>query len=481
MMRICKNCGCYYWDLDYETRRNHRFIYIDKYDAWFCCNECLRRYENALNEKLRRQQEKIEHERAWNAERESFKEKHNRKIQEQQEELKIVREQSINIEGFLFSPDRKTLIQCPKLTRDYTVPEGVIEIFAEAFKGCERLEKVILPQGLKIIGREAFANCTALKSIEFSEGLEEIGELTFYNCKSLTSLTFPASLKLIDGRKEADYAASINMEVISYYYGAFIGCDNLEEVTISGKETIIGDYAFWKCRNLQKLNGTGKVVGNYAFSDCYKLTNVIFSDSTEEILDEAFARTAINGPVDLPAIKVIGETAFRLCPLTSINIGKEIAEIRDKAFAYCGKLEDTEDDPDSGTYSCDSDLVLDFGYDGEKPCGKGCLQNIHFPETVKEIKSNWFEDSGVKSLTISASVESFEIDNRIIKTIYIENGVPSGELRDQLSQYDVVVKQAGTNKVIIEGKYIPPVSKESESKSDSGGKGFLGLFGKKKR
>lgn len=85
MMRICKNCGCYYWDLDYETRRNHRFIYIDKYDAWFCCNECLRRYENALNEKLRRQQEEIEHERAWNAERESFKEKHNRKIQEQQE------------------------------------------------------------------------------------------------------------------------------------------------------------------------------------------------------------------------------------------------------------------------------------------------------------------------------------------------------------------------------------------------------------
>ena len=208
---------------------------------------------------------------------------------------------------------------------------------------------------------------------------------------------------------------------------------------------------------------------------------VIFSDSTEEILDEAFARTAINGPVDLPAIKVIGETAFRLCPLTSINIGKEIAEIRDKAFAYCGKLEDTEDDPDSGTYSCDSDLVLDFGYDGEKPCGKGCLQNIHFPETVKEIKSNWFEDSGIKSLTISASVDSFEIDNRIIKTIYIENGEPSGELRDQLSQYDVVVKQAGTNKVIIEGKYIPPVSKESESKSDSGGKGFLGLFGKKKR
>lgn len=84
-------------------------------------------------------------------------------------------------------------------------------------------------------------------------------------------------------------------------------------------------------------------------------------------------------------------------------------------------------------------------------------------------------------MTISASVESFEIDNRIIKTIYIENGVPSGELRDQLSQYDVVVKRAETNKVIIEGKYIPPVSKEDESKSDSGGRGFLGLFGKKKR
>lgn len=523
MDKICGFCGASYFDLPYDVRRAQNWEFNLEHNCWFCSLQCKTKY--VYN--YRQEQISEAYDARCEADRKAFDDKHNKKIESQQRELDLVKEQSINIDGFLYSPDRTTLIQCPKLTRNYTVPEGVIEIFAEAFSGCDRLEKVILPQGLKIIGREAFANCTNLKSIEISDGLEEIGELAFFNCKALTSITFPASLKLIQGGKEADYLPGGNldlkaraamsypdrhreiiknmglqtfeealrnitedhsekgMEIRAYYYGAFIGCDNLEEVTISGKETIIGDFAFWKCSNLQKLNGTGKVIGNYAFSDCSSLTNVIFSDSTEEILDEAFARTAINGPVDLPAIKVIGETAFRLCPLTSVVIGKEIDEIRDKAFAYCGKLADTEDDPDSGMYSSDLDsglgLYLDFGGDGEKPYGKGCLQNIHFPETVKEIQSNWFEDSGVKSLTISASVESFEIDNRIIKTIYIENGEPSRELLDQLSQYDVVVKRAETNKVIIEGKYISPVSKENESKSDSGGRGFLGLFGKKKR
>ncbi|HEM5209006.1 TPA: leucine-rich repeat protein [Streptococcus suis] len=99
---------------------------------------------------------------------------------------------------------------------EFTVPEGITEIGANAFSENGNLTTIILPSTLRTIGANAFAN-TSLKRIvlppgmkripdgllqgtkveEFviPEGVEEIGDQAFANNTSLKSVVLPSSLK----------------------------------------------------------------------------------------------------------------------------------------------------------------------------------------------------------------------------------------------------------------------------------------------
>lgn len=88
------------------------------------------------------------------------------------------------------------------------IPQGISDIAAWAFDGCEELVEVIIPHSVKKIGEFAFADCNGLKEIIIPESVDFVNYCTFSGCEELTKLVLPSSLTFIGAN-------------------AFGGCDNL--------------------------------------------------------------------------------------------------------------------------------------------------------------------------------------------------------------------------------------------------------------
>ena len=118
----------------------------------------------------------------------------------------------------VYSEDYKKLVDATALKdKYYEIDERVEEICKEAFKGCDKLEEIVMPKKLKKIDSEAFQGCS-----------------------SLTKLTLPNS-------------------VMSIGRSAFGGCSGLTELTLPNSITSIGDYAFAYCSDLSKITSLAEI------------------------------------------------------------------------------------------------------------------------------------------------------------------------------------------------------------------------------
>ncbi len=77
-----------------------------------------------------------------------------------------------------------------------SVPDTVKQIGAEAFRGSEGIEKVVLPDSVKVIGEGAFEDCGSLKEIEGGEQVQEIRDRAFAGCP-IATVHVPASVEKI--------------------------------------------------------------------------------------------------------------------------------------------------------------------------------------------------------------------------------------------------------------------------------------------
>ena len=71
--------------------------------------------------------------------------------------------------GVNYSADLATLIRCDNpqgVKETYIIPNGVITIAKEAFKGCNNISKIVIPSSVITIGASAFSGCSKLESIE---------------------------------------------------------------------------------------------------------------------------------------------------------------------------------------------------------------------------------------------------------------------------------------------------------------------------
>lgn len=101
------------------------------------------------------------------------------------------------IDGIIYTKDRKTLVACSMSKKHVKVLDGTEVISINAFTKCN-IEEVILPDSVKRIGEKAFANCEMLKNVKFGNGLKVIGRSAFAWCHSLKHIDFPPSLECID-------------------------------------------------------------------------------------------------------------------------------------------------------------------------------------------------------------------------------------------------------------------------------------------
>ena len=104
-----------------------------------------------------------------------------------------------DIDGVLFSKDKKTLIQYPigKTAASYTIPNSVASIGDCAFMDCSSLTSVTIPNSVTSIGGYAFLGCSSLTSITIPNSVTSIGWYAFFGCSSLASVTIGNSVTSI--------------------------------------------------------------------------------------------------------------------------------------------------------------------------------------------------------------------------------------------------------------------------------------------
>ena len=148
-------------------------------------------------------------------------------------------------------------------------------IMVATFKNCTALTEVEIPEGVTEIWPDAFYGCKSLKTVKFPDGLREIESYAFAHCESLESVEFPDSLYMLAS-------------------GSFSECLSLESVTIPGGVRDVGIAAFSECsrlRTVRILEGVEEVSG-MAFDWCPSLEEMYFPGSLECFEDDEMYETA---------------------------------------------------------------------------------------------------------------------------------------------------------------------------------------------
>lgn len=93
--------------------------------------------------------------------------------------------------GVLFNKSRTLLIQYPAgRAGSYTVPDGVTDIAASAFRACNGLTALAISAGVADIQPLAFQRCTNLVRVTIAASVTNIGYWAFLDCASLAGAFF---------------------------------------------------------------------------------------------------------------------------------------------------------------------------------------------------------------------------------------------------------------------------------------------------
>ncbi|MCL2245371.1 MAG: leucine-rich repeat domain-containing protein [Treponema sp.] len=285
--------------------------------------------------------------------------------------------------GVLFNKDKTILVRYlfAKQGSEYSVPEGVKQIWNGAFYYCRGLRKITLPSSLTIIGNDAFQFCYYLGIINIPDGVTSIGRRAFQNCERLYDIKIPASVNSIGFRAFSGCVMIVNFSVdeknreyvsvegvlfnkektvlIQYpvrkaddFYMIPFGVREISAGAFSNSRmslirmpptvTVIGEFAFSECRNITSMSIPPTVIdiGMYAFNMCRGLTSISIPPSVTSIGRSAFSEC--RGLINIilhEGLLSIGEMAFSWCTsLSSIVIPKSVIIIGDYAFTYCSDL-----------------------------------------------------------------------------------------------------------------------------------------------
>lgn len=243
---------------------------------------------------------------------------------------------AVHMEPSITSIYDRAFSNCSNLT-EVTIPEGVTSIGNSAFYGCLNLPELTLPQSLRTIGKSAFSDCDALTQMVIPEGVTEILLDTFAGCYRLASVTVPSTVTEID-------------------QCAFLSCPSLKSFIFPEGIGIVEFELFMNCYTLESVSIPSSVcvIKACAFQDCDRLGEVTIPDCVFSIGDYAFYKSGLTalrvgpgGEVDrtlgsntIPAIPDgIGRYSFSSCSyLEEVEIGPEINEIGEYAFAYSSNL-----------------------------------------------------------------------------------------------------------------------------------------------
>lgn len=86
-----------------------------------------------------------------------------------------------------------------KNLKKVTFREGLINIGASTFSGCESIDSIVCPSTLRMIDNSGFQDCKSLKKVQLNEGLVSINANAFRKCSNLTDIVLPSTLENCKG------------------------------------------------------------------------------------------------------------------------------------------------------------------------------------------------------------------------------------------------------------------------------------------
>ena len=224
------------------------------------------------------------------------------------------------------------------------IPEGVVEIQAQAYEKLGLLTAVSFPSTLKKIGEKAFAG-TLLTALDIPGNVEEIGMQAFSYCRSLTRLDLYDGLRFIGTQAfegcpiqtvfipaTVESLGSDSFLAISTYQGSI---RQKFQVDSANQHVFVDGIALYQ----QKVDGLYLVKAYHEdlrsqLGEEKEPMSYSVAQGTTHISPHAFARCNNMTAIELPdSLCVIDDMAFWDCSkLTTIHIPPKCTKVSPKAF-----------------------------------------------------------------------------------------------------------------------------------------------------
>lgn len=177
---------------------------------------------------------------------------------------------------------------CTNLKR-VRISDSVKDIGDYAFDNCVNLENIIIPDSVKKIGVCAFRNCEAIKNVTIGKNITSIGTSAFENCKKIEKTNYTGTIdqwaEIIFSGYSNDYSSNPTFFSKDLYINNLL----VTEINLT-TATKINDYAFSKCKSLEKvtIGNSVKSIGKSAFSGCENIKSITVAESVMSIGEYAF-------------------------------------------------------------------------------------------------------------------------------------------------------------------------------------------------
>lgn len=306
------------------------------------------------------------------------------------------------VETGVTSLSDRTFRGCSKL-EEIVLPDSVTSMGSSVFDGCTSLTAIEIPSGITRLEYATFRECSALQTVMLPEGLTEIGDSAFYACSSLKSLMLPEGLETLGGSAFSYCSALEQIDlpdgITAVQSSTFFNCTKLQQVTLPSQLMMIEASAFSSCSALTEIALPDRLqqIGEGAFSSCNSLTHINLPQGLERIEQSTFYGCENLRQVELPSgLKVIENQAFSDCTqITELTLPETLQEIGAYAFSRCSSLK---------TLSIPEGITTIPAY-----AFSGCenLQQLDLPSGITAVGENAFQScQQLSSIVLPQGIQS---------------------------------------------------------------------------